>query len=160
MGTASPAALVVEDEPKPESAPEPRAELPGPEDLLGRAPNDPLVLAFLDGAEIEQSSFAEGTRYLSAKAEGFELHIEAGSIGTVFLHGEGHQGFVAYPDPQFAGIAFGDSSERALELLGPADAQGEGWLKWYRPTWSLHLEFDSGGLRMITLMTVEADPNR
>ncbi|PRP92958.1 hypothetical protein ENSA5_46260 [Enhygromyxa salina] len=157
---AAPALMPIEAVSADATAPEARPDTAA-EQLLGVAAEDPAVERLFDGAPPEESLFADGARYLGSKARGVELLIERGRISTVFLHGQGHQGYTDYAGAMPGGVAFGDSPDRARALLGEPDAQGARWDKWYRPTWSVHLEYgDSGGVILVTLMTAESDPHR
>jgi hypothetical protein len=157
--SATPAVLPVEQSSVADVAPDDEGRRPSPVEILGQAPEASVVQRFIGGAALEESNF-DASRYLSAKAEGFELLIEGGVIGTVFLHGEGDEGFGEYAGPMPEGVEFALTREQVIERLGPPDHQGDMWDKWYAPAWSLHVEYYGGGMNMVTLMTAASDPNR
>jgi hypothetical protein len=155
--TEVPAVMPVEREPVASTVEEAR---PTPDQILGLALDDPRVQQFVEGARFEESRYDDGV-YEVSHDRGFDLLLEGGVITTVFLYALGREDHQQYVDPMPGGIHFGDRPERVRELLGPPDAEGSRWDKWYRETWSLHVEYGSaGGIEMVTLMTAASDPNR
>ncbi len=66
----------------------------------------------------------------------------------MFLHAEGHEDHRQFADPIPGGIQFGDRPQRTRELLGEPDmhgVSGSEWDKWYRATWSLHVQYGGQG---------------
>jgi hypothetical protein len=109
----------------------------------------------------EVSAYPERIYWVS-RERGLDLMIEAGVITTVFMYAEGFQDHHAYTGALPGGIRSSDRSEDVRRVLGPPDMTGSGmaWEKWFRETWSLHVEYSGpgGAIQLVTLMTLESDP--
>jgi hypothetical protein len=115
----------------------------------------------------------EPVRYLANEADGLRLKLAGdGTILTIFLMGEGKDGYTQFRGELPGGLTFGSTRVDALRTFGaPAYFRAAGKLgsfqvgelmRFDRPTHSLHLQFraDGAGIELVTVMSAAAVPGR
>jgi hypothetical protein len=116
---------------------------------------------------------AEPVRYLTSEADGLLIKLSHdGIIRTIFLMGEGKDGFAQFRGELPGGVTFAATRPDVLRRFGPPAYFRNGGkvgpfevgdlLRFDLPTYSVHFQFrrDGTGTELVTIMTAEAVPGR
>jgi hypothetical protein len=126
------------------------------------------VMGSIPTAWGEADVFEDGRdRYLSFPSVGVSVMFREGRLDSVFLYGEGVDGFSGYAGEIPFGLTFGDSEEVVVSRLerDPASEgvirappfpkrSGSSWARFRLPTYALHVEFSDASRRAIRLITL------
>jgi hypothetical protein len=144
-----------------------------PEDLLGKAAEDPLVQAFLlagggsvesePADEEEEDQEGDGELYLSNLRSGISMLVQQDGVATVFLYTKGIEGARQYSRRLPRGLAFDMDRAAVRGAVGAPSASSDGgfflgdrilaWDRFDCGGWHLHVEYlESGKIRMVSVM--------
>jgi hypothetical protein len=127
-------------------APGPLPGLPQLFALLGASLDDDAV----DDLGVRPRLSATGYT-ASSKALGIELAASKSRVvETVLLHGQGHEGFHAWPG-DLGGITFSSTPAQLKKLLGAPARTTTTWDRWDEPRGLLQVEYGGSGVQLITL---------
>jgi hypothetical protein len=124
----------------------------------------------LDRIDLFRSDFTsgrltdvEGTKYLEVPAEGLTFTLDQElAVQTIFLYGDGLEGFSQYQKPLPGGLLFSMSRSDVREHLGEPNRIGDpieegpikfAWDRYESPQAYFHLRYTSGN-QQIQLITI------
>ena len=139
----------------------------GIESLLGKSYRDLKSSDALRGLDIPERKHCDDDRsYVDIVPGGISLMFPGHeTVGVVFLHAPGHEGFAGYGQPLPGGLTFGMGRSDVRSKLGEPDRQGEegqvfglgrkgAWDSFLVGSIRLHIEYVLGGgaIQLVTIM--------
>ncbi|PZU27391.1 MAG: hypothetical protein DI584_09080 [Stenotrophomonas sp.] len=107
-------------------------------------------------------------RFLTDKAGGLQIEIRPdGSIGTIFLHSFGKDGFGQFQYPLVSGLTFYSTYSDVLHYMGSPSESAvldppifgvSSWAKYATPSHTTHFSFGVSGIVLVTIMPIDWRP--